>query len=55
MTKKQLAAEYRVTYQQHQSVVTSYSEGMCDANTLRSSANGLKQLRAAYKVAGEAG
>ncbi len=52
-TPRQLAASYRTAFKAHHELAAAYANGECDAAALRSSANGLKHLRAAYQVARE--
>lgn len=54
MTQKQIAANYRVAYTNHQALAQAYAEGRADAEELRSSANNLKAIRVAFSVEREA-
>lgn len=54
MSSKQIAANFRAAYANHQALAHAYAEGGVDSEELRNSANNLKALRAAYAAECEA-
>lgn len=53
MSRKQIAQAYRTAYAQHLQITVEYQAGNVNAETMRASANQLKLLRAAFKIADE--
>lgn len=53
MSKKQIAAAYRLAYGAHLCNIQAYADGQITADVLKSSANELKRLRALFALHGE--